>query len=368
KRYIRERLPEYMVPEEILLLEEMPITANGKVDRKRLPKVVSAGRQSEAEYVGARTPVEEIVIGIFEEVLSIERVGRDDNFFDIGGHSLLATQAVSRVRSAFGVEMSVGSIFEAATVEGLARKIEQAIRTGEKDKAPPLVRASRDGQRGVRLPLSFAQQRLWFLDQLVPDDPFYNCPHAVRLEGGLDLEALERVINEIVRRHEVLRTRFEVEEGQPIQVIDQWTPRKMERVDLTNLPREEKEREARRIAREEAGMGFDLRRGPLLRVKVLELEEEEHVMLFSMHHIVSDAWSVRVLVREVCALYEAISEGQKSPLDELEIQYADYAVWQRKYLAGGVLESETGYWKEQLKNAAELELPVDCSRADSTTY
>src|SRR5215470_17357814 len=220
----------------------------------------------------------------------------------------------------------------------------------------------------MRRRLSFAQQRLWFLDQLEPNNPFYNIPGAVRLEGGLNLEVLERVINEIVRRHEVLRTRFEVEADEPAQVIDAWEPRRLERIDLTSLPREEREAEAGRIRREDAMTGFDLSRGPLLRVKVLKLEEEEHVALFTMHHIVSDAWSTGVMVREVCALYEALSEGKESPLEELPIQYADFAVWQREYLTGGVMEAEVGYWKEQLKDAAVLELPTDHARPASPSY
>src|SRR5262249_21318173 len=230
-------LPEYMVPEAIILLEEIPLTANGKIDRKGLPSVIDAGQQPGQESGArtpsdARTPIEEIVAGIFEEVLKLDRVRRDDNFFEIGGHSLLATQVVSRLRSTFGVEIGVGSIFETATVETLASRVEQAMRAGEKDKAPPLVRGRQESQGGWRPPLSFAQQRMWFIDQLIPNSPLYNIPHAARLEGGLDLDVLERVINEIVRRHEVLRTRFEVEDGEPVQVIDEWEHRRLKVEDL----------------------------------------------------------------------------------------------------------------------------------------
>jgi amino acid adenylation domain-containing protein len=368
KSHLREKLPQYMAPEAIILLEEMPLTANGKIDRKRLASQKDWGRQPGQEYVDSRTPVEEIVVGIFKDVLEINRVGIEDNFFEIGGHSLLATQVISRVRNTFGVEIGVKSIFEWATVEGVASKIEEAVKAGEKQEAPPLVKVKREGRGGVRLPLSFAQQRLWFLDQLVPNDPFYNIPGAVRLEGRLDLGVLELVINEIVARHEVLRTRIEVEDGTPVQVIDEWESRRLERVDLKGLTREEREEEVKRMAREEAGKGFDLSRGPLLRVKVLELEEEEHVALFTMHHIVSDAWSMGVLVREVCALYEAMREGKGSPLEELEIQYADYAVWQREYVRGAVLEREVAYWKEQLKDAAVMELPIDYMRPAAPSY
>src|SRR5262249_36959184 len=249
KRHLRERLPDFMVPEAIIRLAEIPITQNGKVDRKRLLSASllnDAGSQVERGYgartpSAARTPVEEILVGIFREVLGKERIGIHDNFFEIGGHSLLATQVVSRVRNTFGVEIGVGSIFEDATVESLASRIEKSMKAGEKDGAPPLTRA----KRVKRLPLSFAQQRLWFLDQLTPNDPFYNLPGAVRLEGTLDLDALERSVNEIVRRHEVLRTRIEIEEGEPVQVLDEWEFRSLEVDDLTGLSPEEKEEKAR---------------------------------------------------------------------------------------------------------------------------
>jgi amino acid adenylation domain-containing protein len=355
RAYLKQRLPDYMVPASFVMMEKMPLTPNGKLDRKALPIPIDEQGEGEAAYVAPRRPVEEILAGIFEEVLKLDRVRIHDNFFEIGGHSLLATQVISRVRSAFGVEIAVRSIFEDGTVEGLARRVEDAMRAGRKPDAPPLVRVSREGerggQRGVRLPLSFAQQRLWFLDQLVPNNPLYNCPGAVELEGKLDLEVLESVINEIVRRHEVLRTRIEVEEGEPVQVFDEWGPRGLEVEDLTNLLQEEREAEVGRIAREEATAGFDLRRGPLLRVKVLKLAEEEHVVLFTMHHIVSDAWSMGILMREVSVLYESMSKGNGSPLPELEIQYADFAVWQREWLRGEVLEKELSYWKQRLEGA-----------------
>jgi Condensation domain len=196
--------------------------------------------------------------------------------------------------------------------------------------------------------LSFAQRRLWFLDQLVPNNPFYNIPVTVGLEGRLDLKVLERVINEVIRRHEVLRTRIEVDEGEPVQVIDQWEPWRSEVEDLRSLTHEERQEAVARVASEEAGAGFDLSRGPLLRMKVLKLGEEEHVLFYTTHHIVSDGWSMEVMMREVSVLYEAMSEGKESPLPELEIQYADYAYWQRHYLREEVLEERLLFWKKQL--------------------
>jgi len=369
KKHLKERLPDYMVPEVIVTLDEMPVTANGKIDRKRLPPVEDAGRQAQQAYVGARTPVEEMLVGIFEEVLKLSGVGIHDNFFEIGGHSLLATQVVSRVRNTFGVEVGVRSVFEESTVEGLGRKIEEAMKAGETEGAAPLRRIPREGIRGVRLPLSFAQQRLWFLDQLEPGSTVYNCPGAVRLEGRLDLEALERVFNEIVRRHEVLRTRIEVEDGEPVQVIDEWEPRKLEVEDLTGLTREEREQAVSRMAREEAETGFDLRRGPLLRVKVLRLEEAGYVLLYTMHHIVSDGWSRSVLLREMEALYSAYSRGEESPLPELPVQYADYAAWQREWLRDGALEAQLSYWTQHLEGAPPLlDLPTDHPRPQRQSF
>jgi len=364
KQRLRERLPEYMIPEAIIILEAMPFTANGKIDRKRLPALNGAGGQPEHEYVAAWGPIEEMLAGIFAEVLKLDRVGRFDNFFEIGGHSLLATQVVSRVNSRFRVKSTVAQIFEEPTVAGLAGKIEEAIRPGETLETLPLVRTSREES----LPLSFAQQRLWFLNQLLPDNPFYNIPGAVNLEGKLDLELLERSINEIVRRHEVLRTRFEVKEGAPIQVIDEWMPQSLAVENLTSLTPEERSEAIRKRAGEEAERGFDLSRGPLLRVRILKLEEEQHLALFTMHHIVSDGWSKAILIREVKDLYQAFSAGAPSPLEELPIQYADFAVWQRKRLQGEILERQTEYWRKQLKDLPVLELPTDYPRPAEQSF
>jgi amino acid adenylation domain-containing protein len=222
--------------------------------------------------------------------------------------------------------------------------------------------------RDESMPLSFAQQRLWFLAQLAPGNPFYNIPVALRLRGELNLEALGQAINEIVRRHESLRTRIEVKESEPVQVIDEWNPRKLDIVDLTRLTREEKEEEARKCAEKDAGTGFDLSREPLLRVKILKLDDEQHLMLFTIHHVVTDGWSRGILIREFAALYHAYSAGEAASLEELPIQYADYAVWQRNWLHGEVLERQLGYWREQLAGLEPLELPLDHPRLASTAY
>ncbi|MGH9753403.1 MAG: amino acid adenylation domain-containing protein [Blastocatellia bacterium] len=371
REFLRERLIEETIPSLFVHLKRMPLTLNGKVNVKALPSVKTARERARLSYEPPRTVVEEILAGIFGGVLKLERVGIRDNFFEFGGHSLLAIQVISQVREKFGVEIGVRNVFEAATVESLSRSVEEAMRAGKKTVAPPLVRADREGGER-RAPLSFAQQRLWFLDQLEPGNPFYNILGALELEGRLDLEALEQAINEIVRRHEALRTRFEADNGEPTQVIGAWEATKVEVVNLTGLAPEARAAQARRIARDEAAMGFDLARGLLLRVKALKLEEERHLLLYTMHHIVSDGWSMNILSREVGALYQAYSadsrgkEGQTPVLPEMEIQYADFAVWQRKYLTEGgdqgILASEVRYWKAQLEDAAVLELPTDHPR------
>jgi acyl carrier protein len=304
--------------------------------------------------------VEEIVAGIWAEVLKVkaEEVGRGESFFELGGHSLLATQVMSRTRAVFGVELPLRVLFEGPTVAGLAEKVEEAMRQGEKTAAPPLQRVSREGP----LPLSFAQQRLWFIDQLEPGSTAYNSPAAVRLRGPLEPAVIERCLRELVQRHEVLRTSFPVVEGEPVQRISESAEVALPLVDLSGL--EEPEAEARRLAREEAERGFDLSRGPLLRVKLLRLGAEDHVLLLTMHHIISDGWSVNILVRELTLLYEALREGRRSPLPELTLQYADFAYWQRHWLQGEVLEEHLGYWRRKLAGVPRLHLRMGKGDSD----
>jgi acyl carrier protein len=363
RRYMSERLPEYMVPGAMVLLEEMPLTKNGKVDRGALPE--PEREELENRWVEARTPVEEIVSGIWCEMLKVENVGLNENFFELGGHSLLAMQVMSRVREALGAEVHLRSLFERPTVKGLAEVIEHEMKAKRGMQAPPLRAVGREGE----LPLSFAQQRLWFLHQLEPESSFYNMSAAMNLTGQLDITALERTLGEIVRRHEVLRTSFPEVEGHPIQVIAPSVNFNLPLIDLSQMEEVEREREAGRLAQAEGEKPFDLSRGPLLRARVLRLGATEHVVLLTMHHIVSDGWSVGVLVREVGALYEAFSNGRTSPLAELSIQYGDYAVWQREWLQGEVLEEQLRYWKEQLGGAAGvLELQTDRPRPAVQTH
>src|SRR6185503_3191705 len=288
---------------------------NGKVDRDALPAPEAKSLVLGAGYVAPRTAVEEIVAGLWTQLLAVERIGVEDNFFELGGHSLLATQVISRVRDAFGQEVALRSLFEQPTVAGLASEIEAGGGLRADLQAPPLQRV----ERAERLPLSFAQQRLWFLDQMEPGSSFYNIPAAVRLRGVLNVEALERTLSEVVRRHEVLRTHFMAVDGEPVQVIQPSAPIKLEVFDLSLLDEVERTAETERLVAEESARPFDLSRGPLLRMSLLRLGEHEHVALVMMHHIISDGWSIGVLVREVAALYSAYVRGEESPLEELPI-------------------------------------------------
>ncbi|MDP9122915.1 MAG: condensation domain-containing protein, partial [Acidobacteriota bacterium] len=320
----------------------------------------TAGGGGAAGGRAPRTPVEEILAAIWSEVLGVERVGPDDNFFDLGGHSLLATRVISQVRSTFQVELGLHELFEEPTVAGLALRIEAAVRSGSGPAAPAIEPVPRGD--AVELPLSFAQQRLWFIDQL-EGGSLYNVPIGLRVSGELSVAVLSRVLDEVVLRHEVLRTVFREEGGRARQVIQPPSGFAIPLVDLTDLSKALRERVAAESIMEEAGRPFDLGRGPLLRVGLWRLAEAEHVLLFALHHIVSDGWSLGVLVREVTALYAAFTSGRPSPLPELPVQYADFAAWQRSWLSGEVLEGELQYWRDRLSGAPPvLELPLDRPR------
>jgi amino acid adenylation domain-containing protein len=362
RAHLRQGLPEYMLPSAFVFLDALPLTPNGKLDRKALPTPELAS--SEDRYVAPRTPVEEVLAGIWAEVLRLERVGVEESFFELGGHSLLATRVVSRVRELFGVELPLRALFEGPTVAEMAARVEERRRAGL-PVLPPVLPTGRTGA----LPLSFAQERLWFLDRLEPGSAIYNIPVAWRLAGALDPAALERALGEIVRRHQALRTVFAEVDGSAVQVIAPFGGFVLPVEEMSALGEEDREAAVRRRAGEEARRGFDLAAGPLFRAALLRLGARDHVLLFSMHHIVSDGWSMGVLFRELSSLYEAYREGGESPLPEPAVQYADYAVWQRERLEGEVLDRQLSYWRERLAGAPELlELPTDHPRPAVQTY
>ncbi len=344
-----------MVPSRWVELESLPRTPNGKLDRRALARRIPEAAEEGAESAQPRTPVEELLAGIFAAVLEREGVGRTDSFFHLGGHSLLATRVVSRVREALGVELPLRALFEAPTVAALAERIEPLRR----EPAPPLRRSGRTGP----LPLSFAQERLWFLDQLEPGGTAYNVPAAVRFSGRLDVPALAASLTGIARRHETLRTRFQAVPGGAAQVVDLPVPVPLPLVDLSALPSARREAAARNGLAAAAAARFDLQRGPLVRALLLRLDGEEHALGVTLHHIVSDGWSLGVLVSELSSLYAAFVAGRPSPLSELPVQYADFAVWQREWLSGEVLERQLAYWRQRLAGAPQvLELPADRPR------
>ena len=361
--FLKDKLPEHMVPAVFVLLDAFPLTTNGKVNRRALPTPDDRRPELDQVFVACRTPTEELLAAIWSQVLGIERVGIYDNFFQLGGHSLLATQVVSRIREAFQVEMPLRRLFEAPTVAGLAESVD--VGRGAGLQASPIVPVPRSGE----LPLSFAQQRLWFIDQLEPGSSVYNFPAAVRLKGPLNVAALKKSLDEIVKRHEALRTTFAIVDGRPVQVIAPLLTLTLPIVDLRELPEPEREREVQRLATNEALCPFDLAEGPLVRTTVLRLGENEHVGLLTMHHIVSDGWSTGILIREMAVLYDAFCSDRPASLPELPIQYADFAHWQRHWLEGEVLETQLTYWKQQLLGAPPLlELPADHPRPPLQTF
>jgi amino acid adenylation domain-containing protein len=361
--FLASHLPSHLVPAALVLLDELPRLPNGKVDRAALP-ATDAARLTPL-YVAPRTPAEELLAGIWAEILGLDRVGTRDNFFDLGGHSLIATRVISRVREAFRIDLPVRRLFEAPTVSALAQAVDQAMRADDGTRRPPLVPVPRDRD----LPLSFAQQRLWFLQQLEPGNAAYNLPGALRLSGKLDGGALERSASEIVHRHEALRTTFRTIQGDPVQIVHPAAPVRIPILDLSGMPAGPREDHLRKVLSAEALRSFDLESGPLLRLLLARLGEEEHVLFFNLHHVVSDGWSVGVLVRELTTLYGAAARGETASLPALPVQYADFSVWQRQWLQGEVLEAQLAYWRARLTGAPEvLSLATDKPRPPVQTY
>jgi len=365
RAFLSEKLPDYMVPTTFVLLDALPLTHNGKLDRRALPAPEQAAIEPQAPILNPRTPIEEMLISIWTKILGVKQVGIHDSFFALGGHSLLATRLFSRLRETFEVDLPLRTIFEARTIAGLAKHIERALQDGQGLHLPALRPVPRDGH----LPLSFAQQRLWVLDQLQPHSPLYVVPAALRLHGPLDRNALQRSLSVLVQRHEPLRTRFVSVDGQPVQQIASNLPLPLAVVDLQALPVAARELEAERLAATEAQRPFDLAVAPLLRVTVLQMEPVEQVVLLSMHHIISDGWSLGVLTHDLAAAYAAMRTGQPLTLPALACHYADYALWQREQLQGPALDQLLAYWTRQLAGApARLDLPTDRLRPSAPTY
>ena len=355
RHLLKAKLPEYMVPNAIVILESLPLTPNGKVDRNALP-TPDLHTEPKDKYVAPRTPLEEMMAQIWTQVLKVEQVGIYDNFFELGGHSLLATQLLSRIGNIFKVELPLRSLFAAATVAELTHLIGQLQQQKLELTSPPILPRAREAE----LPLSYAQKRLWFLDQLNPNSGFYNMPLTLRLVGTLNQPALEQSFKEIIYRHEALRTNFITVDGKPSQIIQIQTNWTLSIIDCEDLPTTEKEIATQQLAQKQAIQPFNLADEPLVRATLVVLSETEHALLVYIHHIVSDGWSMGVFIQELASLYNAYSHGQSSSLAPLPIQYADFVIWQRQWLQGDVLQSQLSYWLQQLANAPALSsLPTD---------
>ncbi len=352
---LHHKLPAYMVPSVFVELEALPLTPNGKVDRRTLP---APERQIEA-YRAPRTPQEEILCGIFADLLSVNRVGIDDNFFELGGHSLLAMQLVSRVRGILGLELAVRAVFEAPNVAGLATRLQEA-----RSNRPPLMRL----ERPERLPLSYAQQGLWFLYCLEGSMSGYHMREALHFKGALDIAALESALNGLVKRHESLRARFDEVDGESFQIVEPHLQISLQVDDLSNLDERAREKALRAALHRETEEPFDLRAGPLLRTRLLKVEEEDHIFLWVCHHIVSDGWSVGVFKRELSLLYESFRQHTAAGLEPLAVQFPDYALWQRGWLTGERLDCLLSYWRGALDQAPVLDLPTDAPRPVRQSY
>ena len=382
RRFLRQALPEHMVPSLFVVLDALPLTPNGKIDRKALPSPDRSALRG-AVYEEPRTATESALAELWAGLLELDKVGVHDSFFDLGGHSLLATQLVSRLHERFGVDFAVRQVFEVPRLSDMAAAVDR-LATGRRDAGrqaagagapPPLLPVARQPHPATggrpALAMSFAQERLWFIDRLEPGSAAYNIPLVVRLREAVDRRALAAALGRLVARHEVLRSTYHDLDGEPVQVIAPPAPFELDGRDLSALPPAPRLAEARRLAAAEAQRPFDLARDLVLRATLVRLAADDHLLLLTVHHIASDAWSMALMRREIAALYRAEVEGAGAAagLPELPVQYADYAVWQRGWLAGDTLAAEVAWWKQRLAELPPvLELPTDRPRPAVTSY
>ncbi|WP_168188733.1 non-ribosomal peptide synthetase [Thermoflavimicrobium daqui] len=357
KEHLKQQIPEYMIPSIFMQIEALPLTPSGKVSRRSLPKPdrnLLTENKTEPE-----TEMEKCIAAIWAEVLNCEPIGREDHFFELGGHSLLATKVISRVRSTLNSDFPLHWIFDYPRLCELAACVEEHLQKESEHKAERVSPAPRE----ACMPLSYAQERIWFFEQLQPELTAYNLSFAVQIQGNLDIHALDKSYQQIIRRHEALRSTFPAKDGQPVQVIHHPTPYTIEKVDLRHLKDGEREQQARILANQEVDKPFDLACGPLIRAILYQLDDQEWVLLFTMHHIVSDGWSMSIFADELFIGYRNELIGDDNLPPDLPLQYVDYAVWQRNWLQGKVLTEQMDYWKQQLEGALPLlQLPTDRPR------
>lgn len=359
RRFLQDKLPDYMVPAAFIFLDTLPLNPNGKIDRSALPVPDVATLINTVNFVAPRNPTEEILAAIWGQVLGLEKVGIADNFFEIGGNSLLATQVISRLRSALSVEIPLRSLFSNPTIASFADAIAQ-LQIADNSHHQPISQIS----QSEAIPLSFAQQRVWFIEQLEPNNLTYIIPEAVKLQGQLNIEVLQKSLDAIVAHHAILRTTFiTAADGSPIQVIQPPRPVELEIIQLSSPS------QISPILNQAAQKPFNLASDLMLRASLLQLDSQAHILVIAMHHIAADGWSMGIFWQQLAAVYAAFLAGKLSPLTPLPIQYADFAIWQRQQLSGTQLESELAYWKHQLADATTvLELPTDKPRSPVQTY
>jgi amino acid adenylation domain-containing protein len=350
RNFLMKRLPDYMVPSAFIALDHLPLTPNGKVNRGALPPPDDGKRALDQSLIEPRTEIETLVAKVWCDVLKIERLGIHDNFFELGGHSLLGTQVVARLRDAFCRQIPLSTLFKAPTVAQFALKIEGIIQGRRSRELPPLVPISRNG----RLPASLGQQQFWVVDELLPGTDILNMPYAYWIIGALDAAVLHKSLQEVVNRHEALRTIFTEVDGRAVQIVDRRSRVRLRVADLSHLPAGKREKRANQLSRRDASAPFDLEKGPLLRTKLIRLTENEHILLVTMHHIIGDHWSMGVFRGDLAALYNAFACGLPSPLPELRIQFADFVWWQQQILQRGLLRKQLAYWEKRLAGALPM--------------
>ncbi|KAK9670841.1 hypothetical protein K7432_017374 [Basidiobolus ranarum] len=361
--HLRTILPKYMVPNSMIILESLPVMLNGKVNRLALPIPSSHQFGANSNYVEPGTMLEKTLERIFSEVLGFERTSIHDNFFDLGGHSLSATKVISRIRMVLQQEVPLKFLFEAPTIASLSERLEilasESIRVeGPIPKLSILVERE-------QLPLSFAQERLWFMNELIPDSYFYNMPLALTLTGELNVGALKQSIVDIIVRHESLRTTFALSGNEPVQVIK---PANKFSLSFDEYYQEDDTEALETLVFNEFKKPFDLVNGPLIRVKLIHVTPRKYIFVVVTHHIIFDGWSYTIFQKELSALYESNTLGKPSHLPDLTIQYVDFAVWQRNWLQGDNLDIQMNYWKKHLKNMSTLTLATDFIRPAVLSY
>jgi len=361
--FLKKRLPPYMIPAQIVIADSLPLGPTGKIDYRALESVATESQKFPVE-LERESPLEEVLCGLVADVLHLPAVTRNDNFFELGGHSLLATSLAARISKAAGTDIPLKLIFEMPTVAAVAEWLQKQLERNAGFDAPPIVPVARDGL----LPASFAQRRLWFLEQMRITRTAYNMPLLLELRGRIDAQALQAALNAIVERHESLRTVFYAVDGEPYQRILSHASVPFHEIDLTGVETAERRARQEQVVEELLSAHFDLTRDVLIRVTLMKFGPSEYFLAGAFHHIASDGWSVEVFVREITALYNAFLAGTENPLEPLPIQYADFAAWQRAWLQGETLEGHLAAWKRVLADAQPLRLPADHERPPVETF